>query len=172
MRLPFLRKAASSGEPLVLAMTGARLGEAVLFVGSSRQLALPLAARVGLSGRCVVAGAAAASLEARATAEGVLVEPAPDVPADRSFDLAVVETEGDWARLAARALGAVRPGGRIVVIAAAPRTGLLSRLTSAPDPPAPADGIVANLTAAGWLRARDIGQRDGLMFVEAFARHG
>lgn len=171
MRLPFLRKAASTGEPLVLAMTGARLGDAVVFVGSSPHLALPLAARVGLSGRCVVAGTAAAALEARATANGVLVEQAPDVPADGSFDLAVVEAAGDWAGPAARALRAVRPGGRIVVIAGAPRTGLLSRLTSAPDPPAPAEGIVEGLTAAGWLRARDIGQRDGLTFVEAFAHH-
>ena len=56
MRLPFLRKAASSDEPLVVSMSGARLGDTVVFAGQSASLALPLAARTGLSGRCLVVG--------------------------------------------------------------------------------------------------------------------
>jgi hypothetical protein len=168
VRVPFLKKSATTSEPLVLSMTGARLGDSVVFAGASAQLALPLAARVGLSGRCLVVGADAPALEARATRDGILVETALTIPADRTFDLAVVEAAGDWDGDAARALRGVRPGGRIVVIAGALRTGLMSKLTS---PPAAisADAIVATLSTQGWQRVRDIGRRDGLTFVEAFA---
>ena len=38
MPLPFLRKARTGGEPLVVSMTGARLGDAVLFVGKTAEL--------------------------------------------------------------------------------------------------------------------------------------
>ena len=58
MRLPFLRKAATGDEPLVVSMTGARLGDTVVFAGQSASLVLPLAARTGLSGRCLVVGPA------------------------------------------------------------------------------------------------------------------
>jgi hypothetical protein len=170
MRLPFLRKALTGDMPLIVSMSGARLGDAVLFAGRSASLALPLAARTGLSGRCLVVGqpAATAPLEAAATREGLLIETAEQFPADHSFELAVVEAIAEWPPTAARALDAVRGGGRIVVVAGSPREGLLARLSSRPPEISP-DTIVETLSAQGWRRARPIGARDGLLFVEAFA---
>ena len=82
MRLPFLRKSATGDEPLVVSMTGVRLGDSVVFSGRSIALVLPLAARAGLSGRCLIVGSpdATAALETTATREGLLVETADRFP--------------------------------------------------------------------------------------------
>ncbi len=166
MNLPFLRKT-EAGEPLVVAMTGIRLGDRAIFSGSDADLLLPLAARVGLSGRLLVVCPAAAALQARAEREGLLVESADAPPGEAGFDLAVVQAEDDWSGDLASLLTAVRPGGRLVVIAGQRASGLLSRFgrraSSAPD----AAGIVDGLVRAGWTRARSIGDREGLTFVEA-----
>jgi len=169
MRLPFLRKGTISDEPLVVAMTGARLGDTVVFAGQSASLVLPLAARTGLSGRCLVVGppGATAALEASATREGLLVEVADSFPTDRASELAVVEAVGEWATATAGLRDAVRGGGRIVVVAGSPRKGLLARLSARPPEVAP-DAIVRTLSAQAWQRARSVGERDGLVFVEAF----
>jgi hypothetical protein len=169
MRLPFLKPAASS-EPLILAMSGLRLGDTMVFSGRSAAHLLPLAGRTGLSGRSVIVGPpeVTAPLEAAATREGVLVETSPVPPADRSFDLAVVEAVGDWAAAAATMKLAVRAGGRALVVAGEPRGGLLARLSARPSP-VPGGDIIEALTREGWSRARVIGERDGLLFVEAFA---
>ncbi|MBK5297931.1 MAG: hypothetical protein JJE40_12305 [Vicinamibacteria bacterium] len=170
MRLPFLRAAATRGEPLVVSMSGARLGDAVLFAGQSAALALPLAARTGLSGRCRVVGRpeSTAALEAAATRDGLLIETADRFPTDRSFELAVVEAVGEWIAAAAGAREAVRGGGRIVVVARSARQGLLAWF-SARSPEISAEAIVDTLSSQGWQRTRPIGGRDGLQFVEAFA---
>jgi len=170
MRLPFLRKAITGDVPLVVSMSGARLGDAVLFAGRSTSLALPLAARTGLSGRCLVVGEAesTALLEAAATREGVLIETAERFPADRSFELAVVEASAEWAAAAAGAREAVRDGGRIIVVAGSLREGWLARLSARPSETS-ADAIIETLSKQGWRRPRQIGARDGLVFVEAFA---
>ena len=170
MRLPFLRKPAAGEDPLVVSMSGARLGDTVVFAGQSASLVLPLAARTGLSGRCLVVGPPefTAALEAAATREGLLIEVADRFPTDRSFELAVVEARGDWAPAAAGARDAVRGGGRIIVVTGTPRTGLLARLGSRPDEVSP-ESIVATLSGQRWQRPRPIGGRDGLLFVEAFA---
>jgi hypothetical protein len=169
MRLPFLRKGTVSDEPLVVSMTGARLGDTVVFAGQSASLVQPLAARTGLSGRCVVVGPpeATAALEASATREGLLVEVTDSFPTDRAFELAVVEAIGEWATATGGLRGAVRGGGRIVVVAGTPRKGLLARLSARPAEVAP-EAIVRTLSAQGWQRARSVGERDGLAFVEAF----
>ncbi len=170
MRLPFLRKASTGDEPLVVSMSGARLGDAVVFAGPSAALVLPLAARTGLSGRCLVVGPPEATgpLEATATHEGLLLEVADRFPTDRSFELAVVEASGEWAPAAAGARDAVRGGGRIIVVTGSLRTGLLSRLSAKPAEVSP-ESIVEILSSQGWQRPRPIGGRDGLLFVEAFA---
>jgi hypothetical protein len=170
MRLPFLRKATTGDAPLVVSMSGVRLGDTVLFAGRSASLALPLAARTGLSGRCLVVGQAAttAPLEAAATREGLLIETAEQFPADRSFELAVVEAIAEWAAAAAGARDAVRRGGRIIVVAGSLRQGLLARLSAGRSEISP-DPIIETLSTQGWQRARPIGARDGLLFVEAFA---
>ncbi len=172
MRLPFLRKSTTTGEPLIVAMTGVRLGEAVLFAGRSAGWAVTLAGRTGLSGRCLVFGPpeTTSPIEAAASREGVLVETASAAPDDRVFDLAVVEVGDGWDAAAGDALRAVRPGGRLIAVSGAPRTGLLARLSGSPAPAVAADVVVARLTQLGWERVRPIGERDGVSFVEAFAR--
>jgi hypothetical protein len=168
MRLPFLKKAATASEPLVVSMTGARLGDPVAFWGSNPALAVPLAARVGLSGRALAVGPSARSIESAAMKEGVLVEAADGFPADGSFDLAVVETTSGWEQAADAAKQAVRPGGRVVVVSGAPMSGLRALFGSAAESSSSADAIVSALTRAGWQRARAIGAREGMTFVEAF----
>lgn len=83
MRLPFLLKAATGGEPLIVAMTGVRLGDSVIFAGRSARWAVALASRTGLSGRCLVLGSSdvTGAIEAAASREGVLVETANTAPA-------------------------------------------------------------------------------------------
>ena len=168
MRLPFLKKAATDSEPLVVSMTGARLGDPVAFWGSNPALALPLAARVGLSGRALAVGPSARSIESAAVKEGLLVEAADDFPGDGSFDLAVVETASGWERAAAAAKQTVRQGGRVVVVSGAPVSGLRALFGSTGDSSLSADAIVSELHRAGWQRARAIGAREGMTFVEAF----
>ena len=151
-------------------MTGLRMGETVVFGGRSASLMLPLAARTGLSGRCLVFGPleTITALDAAATRAGLLVETAEAPPADATFDLAVVEAGGPWAPAAAACLPAVRHGGRIVIASGPPRTGLLGRLGGQPPGPEVEAAIVSALTGQGWLRARGIGTRGGVLFVEAF----
>lgn len=170
MRLPFLRKVVAKDEPLVVSMSGVRLGDSVAFAGPSAALALPLAARTGLSGRCLIVGTpeVTSALESTATKEGLLVEVAEHFPTDRSFDLVVVEGVGEWAAAAAGARSAVRSGGRVVVVSGSVPKGLLARLRSS-TPALPPEAIVQTLSGQGWQRARAIGGRDGLLFVEAFA---
>ena len=169
MRLPFLRTSTSADEPLVVSMTGARLGDAVVFAGQSAALVLPLAARTGLSGRCLVVGPpeSTAGIEATATREGLLVEVADRFPTDHASELAVVEAVGQWATATAGVRGSVRSGGRIVVVAGSPRKGLLALLSARPAEVRP-ETIVETLSNQGWQRARPVGERDGLLFVEAF----
>jgi hypothetical protein len=170
MRLPFLRKATTGEEPLVVSMSGARLGDTVVFAGQSAAILLPLAARTGLSGRCLAVGTPESTsvLEAAATREGLLVEVTDRFPADHSFELAVIEAVGEWEAAAAGARDAVRSGGRIVVVTGSLRGGLLARFSTAAPDVAP-EAIVETLSRRGWQRARPVGGRDGLLFVEAFS---
>ncbi|HEX7086775.1 MAG TPA: hypothetical protein VF198_10450 [Vicinamibacterales bacterium] len=170
MKLPFLRTPQHEEEPLVVAMTGTRLGDSVVFAGGSPALVLPLASRTGLSGRLVVVadGAEAAPLEHAAAKHGVLLEIAAAPPDGAGFDLAVVEATDGWRDAVARLRPSVRPGGRIVVIAGRQVSGL-SRWFGTADAGPQVTDVVAQLEHAGWQRVRPIGERDGLRFVEAFA---
>jgi hypothetical protein len=172
MRLPFLRKSDTGDEPLIVAMTGVRLGEAVIFAGRSAAWAVPLASRTGLSGRCLVLGSpdVTGAIEAAASREGVLVETAAEAPGERVFDLAVIEVGDAWEAAAEDALRAVRPGGRLITVSGAPRSGWFGKLGGSNAPPVAIDVVVARLTRLGWDRVRPIGERDGVSFVEAFAR--
>ena len=108
------------------------------------------------------------AIEAAASREGVLVETATAAPGERVFDLAVIEIGERWEADAENVLQAVRPGGRLITVSGAPRTGLFGKLGSAAPPVAP-DAVVARLTRLGWHRVRPIGERDGVSFVEAFS---
>jgi hypothetical protein len=165
MKLGFLRKPAREEAPLVVSMTGVRLGDRVIYAGTNPALLMPLAARTGLSGQVLAVSTDATTLKAKAEREGHLVEAATEPPTDGSYDIAVVETSGEWAGMIARLVAAVRPAGRIVVMIGAPVQGPLAFLKAArgPEPGL----VVESLERAGWHRARSIGGRDGLEFVEA-----
>lgn len=168
MKLPFLRKA-ERDEPLIVSMTGVRLGDRLLYVGTIAALFEPLAARAGLSGQTTVVAPDAESVRAAAERDGVLIEGAQTIPTDRSFDLAIVEARGDWADVVRSALGAVRLGGRLIVIAGEPRSWLGRLRGPAESSPSDTD-IVRAIEAAGWTTARAVGGRDDLRFVESFKR--
>src|SRR4030095_15713569 len=113
---------------------------------------------------------------------GVLVEievaPPTQLPvADHGFDLAVVDDTGgligelrpeDRAASVHELLRVLRPGGRALVIGAAPRVGLgawLSRVPSGPSFAASGDAGQA-LQAGGFKSVRTLAEREGLVFVE------
>ncbi len=169
MRLPFLMRKDEREEPLVVSMTGARLGEKILYAGSTPALFMPLAARVGLSGQTTLVASNADDLRRAAERDGLLVDALDAPPPVGDYDLAVLEARGPWIDELSRLRAAVRPGGRIIVIAGQPR-GLLARLRPPLEPPPPDDAIVLALEREGWARARGIGGQDGIRFVEAFNR--
>jgi SAM-dependent methyltransferase len=179
--LPFLRR----GDPHMLAvsMTGVKLADRIAFVGCADGGRLAaVAVKVGLSGRAVAIVPDEASADrARkgAAQEGVLLElevsPPTRLPADAAaFDLAVFDDTGgllgtmapeDRAPSVREVLRILRPGGRIVVIGAAPRGGLSGLLAGGRQvtrfDPTPA------LQADGFKSVRTLAERDGLVFVEA-----
>ena len=54
------------------------------------------------------------------------------------------------------------------MVSGAPMSGLRTLFGSAAESSSSADAIVSALTRAGWQRARAIGAREGMTFVEAF----
>ena len=172
---------------LVVGMTGVKMGDRLLQVGCAHGARLgAVAAKVGLSGRAAVVVPDEESAErARkgAANAGVLVDvdvaPATRLPLDdQAFDLAIVDdTAGLFGtmgaedrRTAVRELARVlRPGGRVLMIGATPRTGIgaiLSRTPIAPPFVSSGDAVKA-LKTYGFRSARVIGEREGLAFVEA-----
>jgi SAM-dependent methyltransferase len=182
---PFVRRA----DPylLVVGMTGVKLGDRVVQVGCAHAGRLAaIAGKVGLSGRAMLVAAdeASAALARRAAEKaGVLVDvevgPATRLPLEAgSFDLAVVDDTGgllttmgpeDRAAAIRELLGALRPGGRAVIIGAVRRGGLRAIFSRAPGRPsfAASGEAVKTLEAAGFRSARTLAERDGLVFVEA-----
>jgi ubiquinone/menaquinone biosynthesis C-methylase UbiE len=189
----FLNRFAKREKPfqLVVGMTGVKLGDRVLQVGCAHGGRLAsIAAKVGLSGRAlaVVDDAASAARAAKASADaGVLIEvetaPPTRLPVDDgSFDLAVIDdTAGFFSRMRAEdrvatireVARALRPGGRAMIIGAAPRQGLgalLSRPYSGPSLAASGEAVKA-LEADGFRAARTLAEREGLVFVEGMKPH-
>ena len=121
-------------EPLIVSITGARIGQRVLgVVGTDTRLFLDVAAKVGITGQAVAIAAdpdAVARFEHAAIARGVLVEviaialplPLPDA----SFDVALVDERTPRAgpyqtrALSQDILRVLCPGGRIVLAVAVP----------------------------------------------------
>src|SRR5262245_16555536 len=168
MKLPFLRRPEHE-EPLVVSMTGVRLGDRVVYVGSTRELFEPVATRVGLSGQTTVVATNPEMLKAAAERDGVLIVAVSTIPADGNYDLAILETQGAWQDAVRQWRSAVRKGGRLIVIAAQPR-GWLGRLRDHSEPPPPDTEIAHVIEATGWGAGRAIGGRDELRFVESFQR--
>src|SRR5262245_33259291 len=127
---------------LIVGMTSVKLGDRFLQVGCADGGRLAaIAAKVGLSGRALAIvpdGTAAKRAQEGAERAGVLVEVELGSPTrlsadDASFDIAVIDDSGglfstmsaDDRRATVRELArVVRPGGRAMVIGAAPREGL------------------------------------------------
>jgi hypothetical protein len=168
MKLPFLRKTERQ-EPLVVSMTGIRLGDRLLYVGGNADFFEPLAARVGLSGQTTIVASDPDALKTAAERDGVLIDAVTTIPSQGDFDLAVVETRGAWPDAVSSLLGPVRVGGRLIVIAGA-RRGWRGHLRAPAEPAPPDSEIVRVLEAAGWTPARGIGSRDGVRFIEGFRR--
>lgn len=181
---PFTRK--SDPHLLAVSMTGVKMGDRVAFVGCADGGRLAaVASKAGLSGRAVAIAPddRAAGLARRAAEQlGVLVEievtSLLNTPLENgSIDLAVIDdTAGLFGAMAAGDRPAavrevariLRPGGRVILIGAAPRTGLASLLARAPAAPSLAASGEANLALSenGFSIVRTLAERDGLVFVE------
>ena len=171
---------------LIVSMTGVKLGDQLLQVGCAHAGRLgAVAAKVGLSGRAVAVApdeSSAARARKGAASAGVLVEvevaPTSKLPLDADqFDLAVVDDTGGLfgtMRAEDRVLSirelvrVLRPGGRVMVVGAAPRGGLGSLVTrSQSGPPFAASGeALTALEADGFKSVRLLAEREGLVFVE------
>jgi ubiquinone/menaquinone biosynthesis C-methylase UbiE len=172
---------------LVVGMTGVKMGDRLLHIGCADGGRLgAVAAKVGLSGRAVLAApneASAARGRKGAEGAGTLVEieiaPVTRLPFEAgAFDVAIVDdTAGMLAALRAEDRVAairevarvLRDAGRVVLIGAATRGGLgvlLSRAQSGP-PFAGSETAKTALEADGFRAVRTLAERDGLVFVEA-----
>jgi ubiquinone/menaquinone biosynthesis C-methylase UbiE len=177
----FLRQSTVGREPLAIAMSGVRMGERVLQIGMDTPLVTSLlAAKPGLSGESamVLADEATAMQARRAVAESgalvnLTVHPLHALPFDRgTFDLVVVhnrngqtltpsgqaERLSEWRRV-------LRSGGRLVVINKGSPSGMTALFQSRPDP-GQTDSTLRALQAAGFRSVRELGDRDGYVFIE------
>ena len=172
---------------LAVSMTGAKMGDRLLQVGCAHGGRLgAIAVKVGLSGRAaaLVPDEASAERARKGGAEaGVLVDveiaPPTRLPYERdAFDLVVADDTGglfatlrpeDRVTAMREIVRVLRPGGRVVMIGGAPRSGIGAILSRAPDGPlfVSSGEAVQALEADGFRSARIIGEREGLAFVEA-----
>src|SRR5437660_10348343 len=176
------------GEPyaLVVGMAGVKMGDRFLQIGcADGERLAAIAQKVGLSGRAVAVAPdepSAARARKGAANAGVLVDvevaPPTRMPVGHAaFDLVIVDdTAGLMGRMrpedrvttVRELLRVARPGGRVMVVGAAPRGGLgalLSRGQSAPLFAASGDAI-RSLQADGFRSVRTLAEREGLVFVE------
>lgn len=168
---------------LVVGMSGVKMGDRLVQLGcaDAGQLAA-IAGKVGLSGRAAAVvpdTATGARVEKAASQAGVLVEvtvaPLSTLPVeDNGFDVAIIDdTNVQFTRAAADVRGAMvretlrvlRPGGRLMVIGATPRTGLAAKLHQRPADALSTDPT-ATLQADGYRTVRILAERDGLIFYE------
>ena len=173
-------------EPLAITMSGVRMGERLLQIGIDDAATVGLLAKkIGLSGANALAAADDAEAQrarGAADAAGVFV----DVHVtgygrlpfeDASFDVAIVHaTRGRLAAaspeqrvgLLQEARRVLRPGGRVVVIEAAPRGGLgaLLRRHQVNEHYARAGGARGALEAEAFRPVRILGEADGYRFTE------
>jgi len=173
-----------SGEPhaLSIGMTGVKMGDRVAMIGCGDGARLAaIAGKVGLSGNAVAVvgdSASAERLHKAASQAGVLVDvqvaPSTSLPLDAdAFDLAIVDDTGgmiaslgadQWSDTVREVHRVLRPGGRMMIIAAAPRDGLGALLSRQPAP-SPFDPV-PGLQADGFRSVRMLAEREGLRFIE------
>lgn len=172
------------GDPLAVSMAGIKLADRLLIVGCGDPLLVArLAVKTGLTGRAVAVDADPALIraaEALAPREGALIEtlsaPWSALPLDAgAFDVAIVRQvfggldAAERTRSAAEIHRVLRPGGRCLVIDAAPASGLRGLLPRSPGATdyAASEGALHVLQAAGFRAARVLADREGLVFTEA-----
>jgi SAM-dependent methyltransferase len=183
----FLRKSDVGREPLVMAMSGVRLGERLLQIGIDDPKVLgALAAKVGISGHAAVvtldergAERARAAIANAATLADVSTTADGTLAFDTgSFDVAIVHgasgllgslAEGIRTHLLREILRVTRSGGRVIVTEAGERTGVRAMLAPAPrkdERYERAGGTTAAMEAVGFRPVRLLADRDGLRFIE------
>ena len=176
-----LRKS-EPGEPLVVAMTAARLGDRLLVIGcSDPRIVAQLAGKPGLTGRaCAVDESAEFTGKAAAAAEkeGALLEtataPFHQLPFEGgSFDVVAVShalarvPEDRRAQCLSEASRVLREGGRCVVIESGKQAGLFALFRK----PGITSGETEQLMgAAGFRAVHTLADRQGLAFVEGARR--
>jgi ubiquinone/menaquinone biosynthesis C-methylase UbiE len=177
----FLRK--SNLEPLGVALSGVKLGDRLLIVGTSdHALIAALAGKAGLTGRTCVIGPSQSDVAAMAAGverEGALVESSTGPPARlpfdaASFDVCVVRSTlgrlpADERRIAAAEVFRVlRPGGRAVTIDDARRGGLAGLFGGVTGDASYVEegGATTVLKLAGFRGVRTLAEREGMVFVE------
>ena len=172
----------ASLEPLVVSMTGVRMGDRLLVIGATQpRVIAQLAAKPGLTGRtCAVDESAdlAARAEETAQKEGALVEvetaPFDQLPFEgAAFDVVVVnralgrldENRRDAClREAARVL---REGGRCVVIGPGRPAGIGAWFWKPALLPADIERL---MQSAGFRAVHTLADRDAMIFVEGARR--
>jgi SAM-dependent methyltransferase len=167
-------------EPLIVSITGVRIGQRLLgVIGSDPRLFFDAAARVGITGgaHALTADETAVSrLQTAAVKHGVLIDAAPvAVPLpllDASFDLAFIDDRAPRAAhptspaLLAEVRRVLRPGGRIILAVPAPSSALAGVFGITPKPP-DVMPVLRMLLDAGFIAARLLAARDGVGFLEA-----
>ena len=176
--MPVFRKPQAPETPLIVSVTGVRLGMHVLgIVGPDARMFFEVARRVGLTGRAIALAQdeqTAAAVGDAAINDGVTVDVAspflPVTAPDGSLDLAIVDERTtrpaayDLTTLLPPIRAALRDGGRVVVVL--PAGGALARWFGTTRPPDIRPVLDACL-AAGLSKGRLIAAHDGLAFVEA-----
>jgi ubiquinone/menaquinone biosynthesis C-methylase UbiE len=180
--IPFRRRR-EKPHALFAGMTGVKLGDRVAQLGCAHGGRLAaIAAQVGLSGHAIAIvpdEASAARARKGGTEAGVLVEvevaPPTALPlADGAFDVVVIDDTGgffstvppdDRAAAVREVVRILRPGGRVMVVGAAPRSGLAALFVRSSG--GPVFDAEPSLQAGGFRTVRTLAERDGLRFVEA-----
>jgi ubiquinone/menaquinone biosynthesis C-methylase UbiE len=168
----------STLEPLAVSMSGLKLGDRLLVIGSSDPpLIAALASKVGLTGRtCAVDADEGRVVEAGRVAEreGALIEtvtaPGWTLPFDQgAFDVVVLRSMlllAEARAALAEARRVLRAGGRAIAIEGRRRTGLGALVGGGASSAGAAADATKILESAGFVAVRVLAEREGMVFVE------
>ena len=184
--MPWLRKTQPT-DPLAVSMTGVKLGDRVLVIGTSDPVLIAqLAAKTGLTGTaCAVDSDESRVQHARAAVEreGVLVEfthaPLSMLPYDGdSFDIVVIRdvlpklAPDERVHCLRETRRVLRHGGRVLAIEPQPRGGIASLISrrTMDEHYVKTGGATRALEAERFVAVRVLAERDGLIFAEGAKR--